>query len=218
MSHRVVCVSLVTGAGSETIGRLVAARLGFRYVDDEIIALAAETAGLDRSILESAEHDDFLASLVDAILSRGVETVDSVAGGESGDSPSGRTSAAAPPAEELRQLIERAIVEIARRGQVVIVAHGASFALQGRPDTIRVHVVASHATRVRRLSLGTTLVNEDEYVAMIAESDRQRAKYLARFYDVPEELPTLYDLVINTDALDLEQAAAAVVGAATTAS
>jgi len=217
MSHRVVCVSLVTGAGSETIGRLVAASLGFRYVDDEIIALAAETAGLDRSILESAEHDDFLASLVDAILSRAVETVDSVSGGEAGDSPSARKPPVAPPADELRRLIERAIIEIARRGQVVIVAHGASFALRGRPDTLRVHVVASQPTRIRRLSLGTKLVNEDEYVEMIAESDRQRAKYLARFYDVPEELPTLYDLLINTDALDLEQAAAAVVGAATTA-
>ena len=45
----------------------------------------------------------------------------------------------------------------------------------------------------------------------------QASREAMRFYDVPEELPTLYDLLINTDALDLKQAAAAVIGAATTA-
>lgn len=217
MGHRVVCVSLVTGAGGEAIGRLVAARLGFRYVDDEVITHAAETAGLDRSILESAEHHQgFLAALVEAIFARAVETEDAVGRGESGDYPGAQKPSVAPPAEELRRLIEQAIVEIARRGQVVIVAHAASHALRGQPDTLRVHVVASRETRVRRLVVGTTLVSEDEYAELIAESDRQREKYLARFYDVREELPTLYDLVINTDVLDVRQAAATVVTAATT--
>jgi cytidylate kinase len=215
MSHRVVCISFVTGAGSETIGRLVAARLGFRYVDDEIVTLAAEASGVDRSILESAEHHhDLLASLVDAVLSRGVETPESVASSESGNGPSGGSPPAAPGGE-LRRLIEAAILEIARRGNAVIVAHGASFALRGRSDVLRVHVVASQTTRMRRLAGGAALVSEQEYVEMIAESDRQRAKYLARFYGIDEELPSLYDLVIDTDTLDLEQAAAVIVAAAT---
>lgn len=33
---RVLCISYVTGASGEEVGRLVADRLGFRYVDDEI--------------------------------------------------------------------------------------------------------------------------------------------------------------------------------------
>lgn len=49
----------------------------------------------------------------------------------------------------------------------------------------------------------------------MTESDRERRLYLERFYDVSEELPTRYDLVVNTDLLDVEQAVAAIVGAAT---
>ncbi len=47
MACRVICISRFLGAGGEEIGRSVAGKLGFRYVDDEIIARAAEKAGVD---------------------------------------------------------------------------------------------------------------------------------------------------------------------------
>ena len=43
-----------------------------------------------------------------------------------------------------------------------------------------------------------------------------RRDYLKRFYELDEELPTHYDLVVNTDVLTLEQAAGLVVHAGTT--
>jgi cytidylate kinase len=48
----------------------------------------------------------------------------------------------------------------------------------------------------------------------VASSDRDRREYLKRFYGVKEELPTHYDLVLNTDVLPAEQAAAIIVAAA----
>jgi len=41
----------------------------------------------------------------------------------------------------------------------------------------------------------------------VKDSDAGRRDYLRRFYDVGEELPTHYDLVVNTDVLSVEQAA-----------
>ncbi len=41
MDVRVVCISRTMAAGGETVGELVAQRLGFRYVDEQIITLAA---------------------------------------------------------------------------------------------------------------------------------------------------------------------------------
>ena len=35
-------------------------------------------------------------------------------------------------------------------------------------------------------------------------SHRQRLEYLRRFYGVGHELPTLYDLVVNTDVLTVK--------------
>ena len=56
MPIRVVTISHTTGAGGETIGRTVADRLGFRYIDEEIITLAAEKEGVDPELVADTER------------------------------------------------------------------------------------------------------------------------------------------------------------------
>ena len=217
MAYRVVCFSQVSAAGGEPIGHLVADRLGFRYVDDEVITLAAEHAGVDPAVVESAEHHKgLLARLVDALISPPAQVESYLNRPRQREHDEENASLRmTPPAEDPRQLIRDAILEIATRGQVVIVAHGASMALARRADVLRVHVTASVPTRVHRLWVPNKLISEDEYAKAIADSDRQRQHYLARFYDIHEESPTLYDLVINTDALGIEQAVAGIAAIAT---
>jgi cytidylate kinase len=41
----------------------------------------------------------------------------------------------------------------------------------------------------------------------LKRSDEARAAYLKTFYDVERELPTHYDLVVNTEVLDPDEAA-----------
>ena len=216
MAYRVVCISRMTAAGGEPIGRLVADRLGFRYVDDEVIAVAAERAGLEPAVLEAEEHHkSLLARLMDALIAPPIDSRGFLsAAGESyyGDDP----APTATPTGGLRRFIQSAIVEIAYQGRVVIVAHAASLALAREADALRVLVVASRETRVNRLWAADKLVSEEEYANAIAESDRERQQYLARFYDVDHESPTLYDLVINTDRLTVDEAVLAVTTVART--
>ena len=42
-SKRIVCISHFAGAEGEAVAREVAERLGFRYLDEEIIETAAES-------------------------------------------------------------------------------------------------------------------------------------------------------------------------------
>jgi hypothetical protein len=221
MTYRAVCVSQVTAAGGEPVGRLVAERLGFHYVDDEVISLAAANAGIDPAALASAEHyTGVLARFVDALAGALTVPPADAAGYFPPDTdyyhPEKRPPAP-PPLDEARDLIEDAILEIAKRGNVVIVAHAASMALKGHADVLRVHVTASMPTRVRRAWLPNKLIAEQEHARVLAEHDRQRLRYLERFYGVTQELPTHYDLVINTDVVDVQRAVAAIVAVATAA-
>jgi cytidylate kinase len=212
--YNVVCVSRSLGAGGEAVGRGVAERLGFRYVDDEVIALASEKAGIDPAVVAKAEeHTTLLSRLMDALAATPMEVERLLPLKETSADriPRARWSETLPE-EELRRFIQAAIAEIADRGNAVIVAHGASIALAGRKDVLRTLVTASVATRRGRLWPGR-LLNEQEAARAVAESDVERARYLQRFFDVSEEVPTLYDLVINTDAVDIEQGTAAIVGA-----
>jgi cytidylate kinase len=65
----------------------------------------------------------------------------------------------------------------------------------------------------------TRLAEEEQIDAerarrVVKASDAGRADYLKRFYGITDELPTHYDLVINTDALSFGAAAALISQAA----
>jgi cytidylate kinase len=110
-------------------------------------------------------------------------------------------------------MIQAAIHEVAGAGQAVIVAHAASMALATTEGVLRVLVTASTETRVCRVAEFERIIRA-EAERRIATSDRERHEYFQRFYKLQEELPTHYDLVVNTDALTTAQAAAAVLAAA----
>jgi cytidylate kinase len=111
-----------------------------------------------------------------------------------------------PASDELRGLIRSVIEDTAAGENVVIVAHAASLALGKRDDVLRVHVTASLETRERRLA-ATHGLDETEATRTIKRSDAGRADYIKRFYGIGAELPTHYDIVINTDKLTPENAA-----------
>ncbi|MGE0026712.1 MAG: AAA family ATPase [Thermoleophilia bacterium] len=206
MARHAVCVSHAPGAGGRAVGRAVAERLGFRYVDEEVIAEAADWADLDPAVVADAERRK---PLVDRVLA-GLAT----AGPEyaSAEAASYGWASMGPAEHDLRALIVEVLHAFADRGSVVIVSHAASFALADR-DVLRVLVTASPQTRARRVAQerGT---GERDGVKQVKKEDEARADYLRRFYGVDHELPVHYDLVVNTDAMTPDQAARAVEGAA----
>lgn len=200
MAARVVCISAVLGAGGDEIGRLVAERLGFSYVNDEIIARAAEKGGVTPAEVASAEERQSALERILAELGRSAMPETLALSGFT------RMEADEGEAGDLRGLIQSVVVETASRGSVVIGAHGGSYALAGQPGILRVHVVASLETRIGRLAESSG-VDAKGAEKEIKDSDRARAAYLNRFFSIKAEHPTHYDLVVNTDSLSPEQAA-----------
>jgi cytidylate kinase len=208
MKTSVVCVSHATGAGGNEVGRLVAERLGFRYVDEDLVSEAALRAGVDASeIADEERRKSWLGRVLDDLA---------VGGGEAwamtGFGPYGAVGVATT-SDELRAYIREAIEETAGHGKAVIVAHAASHALAGRQETLRVLVTASPTTRAGRVAEAEGL-DETRAARAIKDADAGRADYLRRFHAVEQELPTQYDLVLNTDQLSPEQAAALISEAA----
>lgn len=204
MKCRVVCISRSLGAGGEEIGRAVASELGYRYTDEEIIIKAAEKAGVSPEAVAQVEHTP---GLIERILESIARTP---------PDPEGWSGVALvqPPERSIYEgLIERVIRETASEGNVVIVAHGASVPLAGMEVVLRVLVTASPELRVERVAREANL-GEAAAKKALAESDRQRREYLRRFYGVGRELPTHYDLVVNTDVLTVPLCAMLIASAA----
>jgi cytidylate kinase len=206
---KVVAISRATGAEGERIGTLVAERLGFRYVDEEIISRAAEKQGVDPAAIADAERRK-------SVILRVLEGLGQ--SGAAGASPGGPMwvpddATELAQSHDVRALIRETIHETAARGDVVIVAHAAAFALAGRDDLLRVLVTAPVRTRTRRLAEARG-GDQAQAAKELKRSDEARAAYLKTFYDIERELPTHYDVVLNTEVLEPDAAADVIARAA----
>ncbi len=197
----VVTMSRAVGAGGEAVGWQVAQQLGFRYVDHEIVAQAAERANVTIEEAANAEQRQALMSRI----------MNSFALAAAANEPSDYAPVERPA--HMEDLIREAVLETAKAGQAVIVAHAASIPLAGMSGLLRVLVTASPVSRARRIAEAEGS-SEREALRAVEESDAERRDYFHRFYDLSEELPTHYDLVVNTDVLRIELASAVVVQAA----
>jgi hypothetical protein len=207
MGAAVVAISYLDGSGGPRIGRLVADGLGFRYVDEEIVELAVTKIGTEPAILTDAvQRKGWLERVLDTLGHVGVATA------LLGESQS-RSPVRLAPAGDTWRLIQSAIEEVAARGDAVIVAHAASIALGPRAGLLRVLVVAPAEVRVRRL-VEEGGSSQEQARADLERSDAARAGYLLRVHGVEAELPTHFDLVVNTESLDLETAARLILDAA----
>jgi cytidylate kinase len=204
----VICISRGYGAAGEEVGRLTAERLGYRYLDGEILAHAAEAGGLNAGMVADAEQRRSLARrLADAMREGAAIAPEAYALMPAQELATGARG------EDVRRLIREAIEQFAGAGRAVIVAHAASHALAGRDGVLRVLVTASPTTRAMRVA-DDLAVDEAAARRQVADADRARADYLSRFYDVSEERPEQYDVVVNTDLLTADRGADIVVTAA----
>ena len=78
---------------------------------------------------------------------------------------------------------------------------------------LRVLITASQETRAQRIAEAQN-IGKAQAEKLVARGDANRADYLKRFYGVSTELPTHYDLVLNTDRVTPEDAAALILSAA----
>jgi cytidylate kinase len=207
MTRNVICISHATGSQGEEVGRLVAMELGFLHVDEEIVARAAARGGISPAdVADEERRKSFATRILDSITESGAGAL--ALGGVIPYATEDERSST-----DIRVLIQETVLQTAARGDVVITAHAASHALQQSPRVLRVLVTASPETRARRFSEQAG-VDEGKGKRAITDADAGRREYLKRFYDVDHELPTHYDLVLNTDGLSVEEAASLVASSA----
>jgi cytidylate kinase len=206
----VVCISGSDGAGVNAVAGLVAERLGLPLIDEAIVERAAREAGLEPAeVADVEQRKSFLARILDDLHPGTTAATGYAFAGFVPPTPHEPELGS----EELRGLIRTAIEETAARGDAVILAHAASHALANREGVLRVLVTASPETRAARLAEELGL-DEEAAAKRVKDGDAGRADYLKRFYGIGRELPTQYDLVVNTDRIDPAQAAGLVVQAA----
>jgi CMP/dCMP kinase len=226
----IVTISGNIASGATEIGRLVAHRLSFDYVDREILTEAARTLGVSETAV--AGRDDrsppphfrdrlatFFQNFLEHSAFAGVDPYTGVGGLETLMSATYREAAALPEGsrEELtdnryKDAICSIITQLAARGDVVIIGRGSQAMLKDQPRTLHVAVTAPFAVRAERIAARDHLPSE-KAKQYVEESDRGRLDFHRRYFKIDPSDTNLYDLVINTARVCEEDAAQLVVTA-----
>lgn len=198
-----VTITRQYASGGSEIGRLVVEQLGWTLIDNEFVDQVARLAGLSPD--EVARREERTPGL----LERLARTL-AVGSPEMFISTAGAPPAVETDEETIVKMTERVIAEAAAEGRVVLVGRGAQAVLATRPNALHVYVVASRPFRrkVAVEKLGVDPANVDK---VLQETDKQRDEYVKTHYGRDRQDLTVYDLVLNSERLGFDGAAAVIV-------
>jgi len=205
MAPPVITITRQYGSGGSEVARLVAAELRWDAIDNEFVDEVARRAGLPADAV--AQREERAAGLLERLAR-------TLAAG----SPEMFIATAGAPRVEpdeaaIVQLTERVIAEAAAHGRIVLVGRGAQAVLAQRPDALHAYVVAGKAWRMQ-LAVERLGVNPAEVAKVVDETDRRRDQYVRTYYGRHRQDVVNYDMVVNTEKLGIDGAAALVVAEA----
>jgi cytidylate kinase len=202
MPGPLITVTRQYGSGGSEIARRAATALGWTLIDNEFVDEVARRAGLPAEAVAAREERS------PGLLERLARTL-AVASPEMFV-----TTVGVPRVEDdeatIVRVTERIIADAAAEGRVILVGRGAQAILARRPEALHVYVVASQAWRMR-VAVERLGVAAPDAERVLVETDRQRDRYVREHYGRTRDDPTNYDLVLNTERLTIEGAAAVVV-------
>jgi CMP/dCMP kinase len=204
MAPPVITLTRQYASGGSEVARLVAAQLQWEVIDNEFVDQVARRAGIAPD--EVAQRDERAPGLLERLAR-------TLAAGSPETLVAPAAAGVEPDEAAIVRLTERVITEAAAHGRIVLVGRGAQAVLAQRPDALHVYVVASKPWRVR-LAVERLGVNPTEADKVVDETDRRRDQYVKTYYRRHRQDVVNYDLIVNTERLGVEGAAAVIVGEA----
>ena len=191
-----ITISRQYGAGGSEVARRVAAELGWRVVDNELVEEVATRAGVPPA--QVAEREERVPSFVERLARTLVASTPELF-------PTTLTGGTLPKLQEadLVRITESVVAEAAARGRLVLVGRAAPAVLAQERDSLHVKLVASRAYRIRAAAHRLD-VDYQQAATVVDESDRTRDRYHRQYYGRDWNDPVLYHMVLNSEALGLD--------------
>ncbi|MGE5843426.1 MAG: AAA family ATPase [Syntrophaceae bacterium] len=185
----VIAISRLPGSGGWFLAQKVAKDLKMDYWDRQIIEEVAKSAKVSKRMIKSLDEQD-RSMLDDWIESLGERNV---------------------WAYEFMEHLTKVISAIGAHGNAVIVGRGASYILP--PEAcLRVGVTAPLEVRVNNVA-AFFKVTKEEARQRILTVESERVAFMKKYFNMDVLDPIHYDIVINTQFLNLEEASKIVIAA-----
>jgi len=111
-----------------------------------------------------------------------------------------------PPSWTLARSTSDTILKLAELGNVILIGRGSVLITAKLPHVLHVRLVGSIEQRIRRIVEHLHL-DRKAAAEFIEKADRGHARYVREHFRAEIENPLLYDLILNTDRVDIPLAA-----------
>lgn len=180
----VITISRQFGSAGRSIGKAVAERLGYAYYDKEIIEKLAEETGLSAKYIEDAGEYASSANIFSYAFV-------------------GRTIAGESVEDFLWKKQCELILEIAKKGECVIVGRGADYILEDWEDAFHVFIHADKEKRAKRIVelYGETDVKLEK---RLLDKDKKRAANYKYYTDTIWGMAENYTLSLDSGVIGID--------------
>lgn len=173
----IIVISHQMGAGGPEVGMALAQRLGYRYVNQELLLDAARRYGLAEERL--SHLDESKPTLFERF---DTETRQHIT------------------------VLQTTLLEFAELDNAVLMRGGGQWLLRGVPHALRVRIIAPFEHRVKQWIKRTAEMtgetpNQRAAADFVRRDDAQKSGRMKYLYEVDVADPTLYELIVNTEKL-----------------
>ena len=207
----VITIGRQFGAGGRTVGEMLARELKADLLESRIIDEVAHRLQLPKEEVEA--EDEQPGSLLHRLL---------MALGSASGEPMIQPEATAwnPPNVDpvfdtrraVLEITQHVIKEAARAGNVIIVGRGGAYILRDFEGALHVFLRAAESVRIKAVMARLNL-SEEEARRRVKHTDENWTAYIKQVYGHDRNLPSHYDLVLDTGRLGYEGAVATIVTA-----
>jgi cytidylate kinase len=204
----IITISREYGAGGFAVGRRVAELAGIDFLDSALIEEVARRLRIPSETVErwGERREGLILRLLKALEAAHPEYAPV--------SPVSREALDdLPDPERIWSTVQEVMREVARSRSAVIVGRGGAFVLARWPGACHVRLVSPRDARIRRVAERLNLAYA-EAARSVDAADRERSAFLRHRFGPDAEDVHHYTLVLNTEALSLEQAARIILQAA----
>ena len=189
----VITISRQYGAGGNTLGRMIADKLGYTFADQEIIQRIAKEANVSTNWIESFEKEagSKVSRLIDKLVSQ--RLLDRVLKDERGYLDE----------KIYLDYLVLIIAQVADEGDVVILGRGSQYILDDLPEASHILLIDDFDHRVKFMMENYDLPKR-RATQVVTNEDKRRATLYSRLGKHDYDNPSLYHLVLNMGKIDLK--------------
>ncbi|MEZ4526306.1 MAG: cytidylate kinase-like family protein [Desulfobacterales bacterium] len=191
----VITISRQFGAGGRTLGKLLAKKMGYTLVDEDIIQKVADRVNVSKDCVKSIEEEagGKLLKFMSGLVAKNY--IERILGGDKGFIDEKIY------VDALREIITQTAAE----DNVVIVGRGGQYILQDYPGAFHILLIAKKEDRLKFMEKNYRL-SRPEAEKVVDVYEKRRINLYRSFGKQDYDMPDLYHIVLNMSRLDMDTA------------